>query len=99
MATAKKYPFIDIHSHFLFGVDDGAENQDGALMMLRQAAEENIKHLVATPHATDLTNEIISNQFQERFNILQEQINLEKIDIEISLGSELYSYNLIEYLS
>ncbi len=101
MATLKKYPFVDIHSHFLFGVDDGAKNQGDALQMLREAAEENIRHLVATPHATDLTNEIISDQFQKHFSILQEQIAQEKLDIEISLGSELYFsdkiYNWMKY--
>ena len=75
-----KYLLTDIHSHFLFAVDDGAENQMLSLNMLSQAVELNITHLVATPHATDLTTEEIGNRFIEHFGMLQNLIEQEKLD-------------------
>ena len=84
------YSITDIHSHFLFAVDDGAENQERSLNMLSQAVELNITHLLATPHATDLTTEEIGNRFIEHFGMLQNLIEQEKLDIQISLASELY---------
>src|SRR5438034_1349250 len=43
---------IDIHSHILPGLDDGAHNLEDALaMMLRLAVEHGTTELVATPHA------------------------------------------------
>ena len=44
---------VDIHSHILPGVDDGAPRVEVALAMCRMAAADGIRHLVATPHAND----------------------------------------------
>jgi protein-tyrosine phosphatase len=42
---------IDIHSHILFGVDDGAETVEESLAMLKMAAQSGTTDIVATPHA------------------------------------------------
>ena len=44
---------IDIHSHILPLVDDGAKSWDIALDMCRMAAADGIEHMVATPHSND----------------------------------------------
>ena len=41
---------IDLHSHVLPGVDDGAADLEGSLDILRAAAEDGIEKLAATPH-------------------------------------------------
>jgi protein-tyrosine phosphatase len=41
---------IDIHSHPLPGVDDGAQTFEQAVEMCRMAAADGTTHLVATPH-------------------------------------------------
>ena len=41
---------IDIHSHPLWEVDDGAESLEDAVGMCKMAAEDGITHMVATPH-------------------------------------------------
>jgi protein-tyrosine phosphatase len=43
---------IDIHSHVLYGVDDGALTLEDSLAMIRMAAEHGTTALVATPHAS-----------------------------------------------
>jgi len=42
---------IDIHSHVLFGLDDGARTFEDSLAMIRMAAAHGTTDLVATPHA------------------------------------------------
>jgi protein-tyrosine phosphatase len=42
---------VDIHSHVLFGMDDGARLLEDSLAMVRMAAEHGTTDLVATPHA------------------------------------------------
>jgi protein-tyrosine phosphatase len=42
---------IDIHSHVLFGLDDGARTLEDSLAMVRMAAGHGTTDLVATPHA------------------------------------------------
>jgi protein-tyrosine phosphatase len=42
---------IDIHSHPLPGVDDGARSIEVAVEMCRMSAQDGVTHLVATPHS------------------------------------------------
>ena len=42
---------IDIHTHVLPAIDDGARNLDESLAMLRMAAAAGTTEIVATPHA------------------------------------------------
>jgi protein-tyrosine phosphatase len=44
---------IDIHSHILPEVDDGAKSWEISQEMCRMAAADGIEHMVATPHAND----------------------------------------------
>ena len=44
---------IDLHSHVLPGIDDGARTLDDSLAILRAAAEDGITRIAATPHVRD----------------------------------------------
>ncbi|MEM5512665.1 CpsB/CapC family capsule biosynthesis tyrosine phosphatase [Pseudoalteromonas sp. AS84] len=41
---------IDIHSHILPGIDDGAKDLNESLALLKMAQSDGITHIVATPH-------------------------------------------------
>ncbi len=45
---------VDIHSHILPGLDDGARDLDEAVAMVRMAAGAGTTDIVATPHANPL---------------------------------------------
>src|SRR5436309_11242094 len=42
---------IDIHSHVLYGLDDGAKTREQSVAMLDVAARSGTTDIVATPHA------------------------------------------------
>ena len=42
--------FIDLHSHILPDIDDGAGSMDETLDMARVAQQDGVRHIVATPH-------------------------------------------------
>ena len=42
---------IDIHSHVVWGLDDGAADMEQSLSMLRAAANSGTTDIVATPHS------------------------------------------------
>jgi protein-tyrosine phosphatase len=44
---------IDIHCHILPGGDDGSPSWETTAEMCRMAAEDGIRHIVATPHANE----------------------------------------------
>ncbi len=44
---------IDLHSHVLHGIDDGAEDLDEAVAICRAAFADGISVLAATPHVRD----------------------------------------------
>jgi len=44
---------IDIHSHILPGLDDGARTPDEALRMIQMAARAGTADIIATPHANE----------------------------------------------
>lgn len=52
MTTAPTREMIDIHMHLIPGVDDGAEDEEMALLMLLQAKDQGIRAVFATPHST-----------------------------------------------
>ena len=41
---------IDLHCHILPGIDDGARDLDDAVAMARQAADDGVRVVCATPH-------------------------------------------------
>ena len=45
---------VDLHTHILPGVDDGARDWVMAGEMCRMALEDGIRHIVCTPHANDM---------------------------------------------
>ena len=42
---------VDIHSHILYGIDDGAKTLEQSLAMVRMAADCGTTDIVATPHS------------------------------------------------
>lgn len=44
---------VDIHTHILPNVDDGAQSWEVAIHMCHMAAQDGVAHMVATPHVND----------------------------------------------
>ena len=57
---------IDIHSHILWDLDDGARDRGESLAMLKIAAETGTTDIVATPHS--------DHQYTFNFNLVTERI-------------------------
>ncbi len=91
---------IDIHTHVLPGVDDGAKDWDMCLEMLKQSAENGVCAVVATPHYIPWRSNVTSQELQELCQKVQEKL-LKKMGIamDIYAGHEIYySIGVIERL-
>ena len=80
---------IDIHSHILPGVDDGARTLDEALDMLRMAVDTGVTIQVLTPHIHYGRYENQKADLQQRFDVFQDQVDNANIKIGLQLGSEV----------
>lgn len=67
---------VDIHSHLLPGIDDGAPSMDHTIGMLRKFEELGYQKLILTPHVMsgvyDNTSEIILGKLQEVRKVSEE---------------------------
>ena len=91
--------FADLHSHFLFGVDDGARDLRKSLRMIEQAQENNIRYMVATPHVSEVMNEEFSQLLIDNFHQLQKEILKRNMTVKIFLASEiLFNEDIFKWL-
>lgn len=57
---------VDMHSHCLPALDDGAKDVNEALLMLEDAYKKGIRKIVATPHCKVYTDEELSEALKIR---------------------------------
>lgn len=78
---------IDLHTHILPGVDDGAQMPDEALAMARVALADGVGQIVATPHIplAGLDRE----ECERRLEDLRRYLAGCQADLEVHLGAEV----------
>lgn len=81
--------YIDIHSHILPGVDDGAKDIETSMQMLRMAAKDGITEMILTPHNKP-GHHSKTSVWMVKTEELRERLVQESIDIKLYTGNELY---------
>ena len=81
--------YTDIHSHVIWGVDDGAETKEETFTMLKAAAEDGIQRIICTPHVTPGVYEFPEETFEAHYREAEAFIAAEKIPIELERGAEV----------
>lgn len=82
---------IDIHSHILPGVDDGAETLADSVEILRELVSQGVTDVIATPHYVDET--IYMSPRRENARLLDElrqELSREGVEVRLHLGNEIY---------
>ncbi len=89
---------IDLHSHILPGIDDGARDWDETLRMCRMAAEDGVETLAATPHIVEGIYPNETPQIAAHLDELRRR--LDGAAPEVILGAEVrVGANLVERLA
>lgn len=83
---------IDIHSHILPEIDDGAGSLDAAITMAMMAVSSGVQAIVATPHCNiPLSYQNYYTQaLLEHFFAYQDVLKSEKIPLQLFLGMEIF---------
>lgn len=77
---------IDLHSHILPELDDGAQNLRDSLEMARMAVESGITVMTATPHcAGDRSREAYG-----AWQLLREALEENEVPLKLLLGMEIF---------
>ena len=88
---------VDIHSHLIPGIDDGAKDMDSSLELIRELKDLGYKKLITTPHISDMFPNS-SQTIVEGFHLLKDELSRQKIDMEIEVASEYYADEHFEEL-
>lgn len=83
---------VDIHTHLLFDIDDGAENIDESMQMIEMWIKQGVNAVVATPHF-DLkrdNRELFLQQREKAVSALRLEISKRGLDFTIKTSAELY---------
>ena len=92
--------FVDIHTHILPGIDDGAENVDVAFDMLNKQYEEGVRDIVLTPHFGAYNPDFDLNKAEEAFQNLRRKAVDKLPHLNLYPGNEiLYSPGTVEALN
>lgn len=82
---------IDIHSHILPGVDDGARTIASSIKLIRELSESGFSEIIATPHYVSETKYVSTRSNNLRLlDDLKSALLGERIDVEVFLGNEIY---------
>ena len=84
---------IDIHSHILFGVDDGAGNAEDSLIMAETAAENGVKQMIMTPHCCEADGFANFNtaELLTRFDSMRAMMKENERPLKLYNGMEVFS--------
>lgn len=85
--------FSDIHTHILPDVDDGAEDMQKALDMIRMAYDDGTRTLFLTPHYKGGYKEYDAAKIREIFDNIRCEALIEFPEMQLYLGSEILYQN------
>lgn len=92
---------IDIHTHIIPFVDDGAKSLESSLKMIEKEISIGVTDIILTPHYRKNMFETSLDDIKDSFNQLKEEVEKRKLNVKLFLGQEIYcndSKELIENL-
>ncbi len=91
--------YIDIHSHILPGVDDGARDMEQTRQMLAMAYREGCRVMIATPHFEAGRPRKKASELKDILELVRAEASSIGEDFRIELGNELlFSYDIPDAL-
>lgn len=90
---------IDIHSHIIFGVDDGPATIEESIELIKLAKNQGVRIIAATSHRRKGMFETPEKIIKANFIKLKEAVQEKYPDLRLCYGGELYySKSLMEKL-
>ena len=82
---------IDVHSHILPGIDDGARTFDESIEIVQVLANQGVTDIIVTPHyVVDTLYVSPKSENAKLLKELQKRLKEASIDVNLYLGNEVY---------
>ena len=78
---------IDIHSHILPGIDDGARTLEESVQLVSEMAGWGFERITCTPHITKKFRNT-QESIKEKFDMLSNAVSRKGLDIELRMSAE-----------
>ena len=89
----------DIHSHILFGIDDGSRTIDESIELLKKMNSVGFTNVILTPHYIEGSDYSCPNiKKEEILKKLKSAIKKNKLKIDVFLGNEIFINDSIDEL-
>lgn len=90
---------IDIHTHILPNIDDGARSIEETFNLIKEAKSVGFETIVLTSHYKEGSYETDTPEREVWVNAIYENLKAKKIDVKLYLGNEIYlSNNMIKFM-
>ncbi len=84
------FPRIDVHSHVLPGIDDGAQTIEDSIDIIKGLSELGYKKIITTPHIMADYYPNTPKIIHEQLKIVRDQIAQNNINMELEAAAEYY---------
>lgn len=90
---------IDFHSHIIPEIDDGSRSIEETMLLIEEAHKAGFTKIISTSHYVPDQYEFDEASRKQFLELIKMGANNLGVNIEFSLGSEIYvSYNMIDLL-
>lgn len=89
---------VDIHSHLIPNVDDGAGSLKKSIEIIRGLKDLGFKKIITTPHVYKEYYPNTSDRLLSGLDILRKELEISGIDISIECAAEYYMDETFEFL-
>jgi tyrosine-protein phosphatase YwqE len=87
---------VDIHSHLIPGVDDGAKDLKDSIELIKGLKDLGFKKIITTPHIYSDYYPNTSNRLLAGLDTLRQGLKAANIDIEVSCAAEYFMDEIFE---
>lgn len=81
---------IDLHCHILPGIDDGAENIEASIAMVKKALSQGITHILCTPHQNNGEYVNPKSEVISEVSCLQAELDRRNLPLTLLEGQEVH---------
>lgn len=91
---------IDLHSHIIYDVDDGAKTIEDSIEMILEAESAGITDIIATPHYMEECYEVNKRQISEKIELINNILKEHNVNVKIHQANEIYiTKNIVELIN